>query len=99
MNCCIGYITMIFLAEKIRIEDTPVDMLVCIWTRVTPFVLGTDAWNRLPYVKSFLDAINAHPAAQRVKALKTQFVFKTEVDEDARRMLFSSNERFKLKGV
>ena len=38
---------------------------------------------------------NARPAAQRAEALKTKFTFKTEVDEDARKMLFPSNERLK----
>jgi len=45
--------------------------------------------------KRLLDEINARPAAQRAEALKTKFTFKTEVDEDARKMLFPSNERLK----
>jgi GST-like protein len=62
-------------------------------------VLGADAWDKLPNVKRLLDAINARPAAQRAEALKTKFAFKTEVDEDARKMLFPSNERLKATGV
>jgi GST-like protein len=31
--------------------------------------------------------------------LKTKFAFKTEVDEDARKMLFPSNERLKTAGA
>jgi glutathione S-transferase len=38
---------------------------------------------------------NARPAAQRAETLKTKFTFKTEVDEDARKMLFPSNEQLK----
>jgi GSH-dependent disulfide-bond oxidoreductase len=65
------------------------------WARVIPFVLGADAWAKLPHVKRLLDEINARPAAQRAEALKTKFTFKTEVDDDARKMLFPSNERLK----
>jgi GST-like protein len=46
-----------------------------------------------------LDEINARPAAQRAEALKTKFAFKTEFDDDARKMLFPSNERLKAAGV
>ena len=80
-------------------EYTMVDMSVWGWARVVPFVLGADAWEKLPYVKRLLDEINARPAAQRAEALKTKFTFKTEVDEDARKMLFPSNERLKTAGA
>jgi GST-like protein len=76
-------------------EYTIVDMSVWGWARVVPFVLGADAWEKLPHVKRLLDEINARPAAQRAEVLKTKFTFKTEVDEDARKMLFPSNERLK----
>jgi GST-like protein len=80
-------------------EYSIVDMSVWGWARVAPFVLGADAWDKLPNVKRLLDAINARPAAQRAEALKTKFAFKTEVDEEARKMLFPSNERLKATGV
>ncbi len=80
-------------------EYTIVDMSVWGWARVAPFVLGADAWEKLPHVKRLLDEINARPAAQRAEALKTKFAFKTEVDEDARKMLFPSNERLKSAGI
>lgn len=51
------------------------------------------------HVKRLLDEINERPAAQRAEALKTQFTFKTEVDEDARKMLFPSNERLSKAGT
>ena len=80
-------------------DYTVVDMSVWGWARVIPFVLGADAWQKLPHVKLWLDEINARPAAQRAEALKTKFTFKTEVDDDARKMLFPSNERLKQTGA
>jgi GST-like protein len=58
------------------------------WARATHFVLGDDAMAKLPNVKRLLGEINARPAAQRVDALKTQFNFKTEMDEQARKAFF-----------
>jgi GSH-dependent disulfide-bond oxidoreductase len=80
-------------------EYTIVDMSVWGWARVIPFVLGAQAWEKLPHVKRLLDEINLRPAAQRAEALKTRFNFKTEVDADARKMLFPSNERLKNSGA
>jgi GST-like protein len=74
-------------------QYTIVDMSLWGWARVIPFVLGADAWEKLPNVKRWLDTINERPAAQRAEALKTQFQFKTEMDEDARKILFPGNER------
>jgi GST-like protein len=50
-------------------------------------------------VKRLLDEINARPAAQRAEALKSKFAFKTEMDDDARKKLFPSNERLKAAGA
>jgi GSH-dependent disulfide-bond oxidoreductase len=72
---------------------TLVDMAVWGWARVVPFILGPDAWAKLPHVKRLLDEINARPAAQRTEAIKTQHAFKTEVDEAARKFLFPQNAR------
>ena len=74
-------------------QYTIVDMSLWGWARVIPFILGADAWEKLPNVKRWLDSINARPAAQRAEALKTQFQFKTEMDEDARKVLFPGNVR------
>jgi GST-like protein len=63
------------------------------WARAVPFVLGADAWDKLPNVKRLLDDINARPAAQRAEALKTQYAFKAEMDESARNALFPQNVR------
>jgi GST-like protein len=72
---------------------TLVDMAVWGWARAVPFILGAEAWGKLPQVKRLLDEINARPAAQRAEALKAQHAFKTEMDEEARRVLFPQNAR------
>ena len=74
---------------------TLVDMAVWGWARAVPFVLGADAWARLPHVKRLLDEINARPAAQRAEAIKTRYTFKTENDDAALRSLFPQNERLR----
>jgi GST-like protein len=76
-------------------DYTVVDMAVWGWARAVPFVLGADAWDKLPHVKRLLDEINARPAAQRAEALKTKFTFKAEMDDDARKAMFPQNERLK----
>jgi GST-like protein len=70
-----------------------IDMAVWGWARVIPFVLGDEGLGKLPNVKRLLDEINSRPAAQRAEAIKTQHVFKTEVDDDARKNLFPQNAR------
>jgi GSH-dependent disulfide-bond oxidoreductase len=72
-----------------------VDMAIWGWARAVPFVLGTDAWEKLPNVKRLLDTINARPAAQRAEALKTKYTFKTEMDDEAKKAMFPQNERLK----
>ncbi len=74
-------------------QYTIVDMSLWGWARVIPFILGADAWEKLPNVKRWLDNINTRPAAQRTEVLKTQFQFKTEMDEEARKILFPGNAR------
>jgi GST-like protein len=70
-----------------------IDMAVWGWARAIPFVLGAEGFDKLPNVKRLLDEINSRPAAQRAEAIKTQHVFKTEVDDDARKNLFPQNAR------
>ena len=72
---------------------TLIDMSVWGWARVVPFVLGADAWEKLPNVKRLLDEINARPAAQRAEALKNRHEFKTDFDDAARKALFPQNAR------
>lgn len=72
---------------------TLVDMAVWGWARAVPFVLGPDAWAKLPQVKRLLDEISARPAAQRAEALKTRYTFKTEMDDEAKKAMFPQNAR------
>lgn len=72
---------------------TLVDMAVWGWARALPFILGADAWAKLPNLKRLFDEINARPAAQRAEALKSQFTFKTEMDDAARAQMFPQNAR------
>jgi GST-like protein len=68
-----------------------VDMAVWGWSRAVPYILGAEAWEKLPNLKRLLDEINARPAAQRAEALRGKYSFKTEMDEDARRHMFPQN--------
>jgi GST-like protein len=72
---------------------TLVDMAVWGWARAVPFVLGPEAWAKLPHVKRLLDEINARPAAQRAEALKSKHAFKAEMDDAARQAMFPQNAR------
>jgi GSH-dependent disulfide-bond oxidoreductase len=72
---------------------TLVDMAVWGWARMIPRFLGPEGFAGLPNVKRHLDEISARPAAQRAEALKDRFVFKQEVDDAARAVLFPQNAR------
>ncbi|PZU92912.1 MAG: glutathione S-transferase [Chelatococcus sp.] len=72
---------------------TLVDMSVWGWATRLAFAMGEGWEEKLPHVKRHLDEISARPAAQRATALKDQFTFKTEFDEEARRFLFPQNAR------
>lgn len=65
-----------------------VDMDVWGWARLVPFILGDDAWAKLPNLKRLLDEVSARPAAVRAMALKDKFTFKAEMDDEARRHMF-----------
>ena len=67
---------------------TIVDMAVWGWARMLPFILGDEAWTKLPNVKRLHDEIAARPAAIRALALKDKFTFKAEMDDEARRHMF-----------
>jgi len=58
-----------------------------------PFILGDDAWSKLPNLKRLFDEISARPAAARANALKDKHAFKTELDDEARRHMFPQNAR------
>jgi len=72
---------------------TIVDMAVWGWARAVPFVLGENAWEKLPHLKRLFDEINARPAAQRAEALKNRYNFKSDMDDQARKAMFPQNER------
>ncbi len=65
-----------------------VDMDVWGWARMVPFILGDDAWAKLPNLKRLVDEISARPAAARAVALKDKFVFKTENDAETLRHMY-----------
>jgi GST-like protein len=58
------------------------------WARMVPFVLGDDALAKYPNVKRLLDEVAARPAAARAIALKDKFTFKTEMDDEAKNIMF-----------
>ena len=69
-------------------EYSIVDMAVWGWARMIPFVLGENAWSTLPHLKRLFDVISARPAAERAIAIKDRHAFKTEMDADARSLMF-----------
>jgi len=77
---------------------TIVDMAVWGWARLVPHVLGGEqAWTKLPNVKRLLDEISARPAAAGVERLRTQYKFKAEMDDEARRFMFPQLARIGMK--
>jgi GST-like protein len=67
---------------------TIVDMDVWGWARMIPFIMGEDAFAKYPNVKRLVDEISARPAAAKAMALKDNFKFKAEMDDEARRNMF-----------
>jgi GST-like protein len=67
---------------------TIVDMALWGWARLAPFVLGDEVFAKYPNVKRLVDEVSARPAAARAVALKDKFVFKAEMDEEARDIMF-----------
>ena len=67
---------------------TIVDMDVWGWARMIPFILGDEAWTKLPNLKRLHDAVDARPAAAKAKTLKDRFTFKAEFDDEARKAMF-----------
>jgi GSH-dependent disulfide-bond oxidoreductase len=72
---------------------TIVDMAVWGWARLVPFVLGEEAFVKMPNLKRLVDEISARPAAVRALAVKDKHAFKGEMDDEARRFLFPQNAR------
>jgi GST-like protein len=76
--------------QKYMLGDTYtiVDMDVWGWARLIPTVLGEPAWAKFPNLKRLVDEISARPAAQRAVALKDKHTWKTELDDEARKIMF-----------
>ncbi len=72
---------------------TIVDMCLWGWARMVPYILGEEAWAKLPNVKRLVDEINARPAAAKANALKDKFTFKAEMDDEARSHMFRHLKR------
>lgn len=72
---------------------TIVDMALWGWARVVSFVLGENAWDKLPHVKRLFDEINARPAAIRAEELKNRQPYTAEFDQEALAMLFPNNAK------
>jgi GSH-dependent disulfide-bond oxidoreductase len=71
-----------------------VDIALWGWSRLVPFITGNpEVWALYPNIKRHLDEVSARAAAQRVEALRARFTFKTEMDDEAKRAMFPSNER------
>jgi GST-like protein len=77
-------------SRKYMVADTYTiaDMNVWGWARLMPLVLDKEAWVKFPNLKRLVDEIEGRPAAQRAVKLKERFVFKTEMDDEARRHMF-----------
>lgn len=74
---------------------TIVDMAVWGWVRMANLVLEDGALAKFQNLKRLVDEISARPAAAAAVALKEKagHAFKTEMDADAKRFMFPSNER------
>ena len=72
---------------------TLVDMAVWGWARAVAYVLGDDVAGKLTNLNRLVAEINARPAAARVASLTGRHAFKTEIDEEGRRVLFQHNAR------
>jgi GSH-dependent disulfide-bond oxidoreductase len=70
---------------------TVVDMALWAWARLTPHVLGQEVAAKMTNLKRLVDEVTARPAAQRALALKERHVFKTEMDDEARKFMFPQN--------
>ena len=76
--------------KKYMVGDTytVVDMALWGWARMAPFVMGEENYARFPNVKRLADEISARPAAAKAIALKDNFKFKAEMDDEARGNMF-----------
>lgn len=76
-----------------------VDMAFWGWARAIPFILGDDAWSKLPNVKRLFDEINARPAAGRAENVKNAHAFKTAIDAETMAAMYPQNARLASASV
>lgn len=76
--------------QKYMIGDTYtiVDMDLWGWARLIPVALGEDTWAKFPNLKRLVDEISERPAAKIAAALKDRHAFKTDMDDEARKVMF-----------
>jgi GSH-dependent disulfide-bond oxidoreductase len=76
--------------QKYMVGDTYtiVDMDVWGWARLIPVALGEAAWAKFPNLKRLVDEISARPAGKIAAALKDRHAFKTDMDDEARKVMF-----------
>jgi GSH-dependent disulfide-bond oxidoreductase len=74
-------------------EYTIVDMALWGWAGAVPYVLGPDAFDKLPNVRRFLDRMNERPAAQRATALASAHAYKPDMDQQAMDAMYPQNRR------
>ena len=55
---------------------------------MAPYVMGDDVFTKYPNVKRLVDEVAARPAAARALALKDKFTFKTDMDDEAKNIMF-----------
>jgi GST-like protein len=61
------------------------------WAPSLPYLLGEDAWDRAPNIRRWLDEVEARPAVARVRRLETLYPYKTDIDDETRRIMFPQN--------
>jgi GSH-dependent disulfide-bond oxidoreductase len=76
--------------KRFMVDDTytVVDMALWGWARIASYVLGEEGATKYGHVTRLVDEVSARPAAGRALALKDRFVFKADIDEQARGILF-----------
>jgi GST-like protein len=72
-------------------EYTIADIALFGWAASAGFVFGEKGLADFPHVQRLIEELNARPAVGRAVALKSRYVFKTELDEEARRAMFPQN--------
>lgn len=70
---------------------TIADMALWGWANFAPYIFGDEGLSAYPNVKRLYDEISSRPAAERAQALKDGLGLKSDLDQEARRVLFPQN--------